>query len=101
MEIKDHDGLFADTPDEQRAWTSHGDAVLAAPEGFEVTAETPVCPDHRLREPENVDGTGCSSTRRCATPSTGMEILKNFLFEGAGARRSGRRPTSSQRRSRR
>ncbi|HEX2183840.1 MAG TPA: glutamine-hydrolyzing GMP synthase, partial [Rubrobacteraceae bacterium] len=42
--VKSHEGLFAGTPDEQKAWTSHGDAVFAVPEGFEVTAETPSVP---------------------------------------------------------
>ena len=29
--VKSHDGLFAGTPDEQKAWTSHGDAVFSVP----------------------------------------------------------------------
>ncbi|HJQ29812.1 MAG TPA: glutamine-hydrolyzing GMP synthase, partial [Rubrobacter sp.] len=42
--VKSQEGLFAGTPDEQKAWTSHGDAVFSVPEGFEVTAETPSVP---------------------------------------------------------
>src|SRR5919205_4648244 len=50
--VKNHDGLFAGTPDVQKAWTSHGDAVFSAPEGFRVTAETPSVPIIAFEEPE-------------------------------------------------
>jgi len=32
--------LFTGTPRHQRVWASHGDSILAAPPGFEVTAST-------------------------------------------------------------
>jgi GMP synthase (glutamine-hydrolysing) len=36
--------LLAGLPREQTVWMSHGDAVVAAPDGFEVTATTPQTP---------------------------------------------------------
>jgi GMP synthase (glutamine-hydrolysing) len=81
--IKEHGMLFADTPDEQRAWTSHGDAVLAVPEGFTVTAETPSVPIIAFEEP-NKGFFGVQFHPEVRHTEYGMEILKNFLFEACG-----------------
>ncbi|MBA3794335.1 MAG: glutamine-hydrolyzing GMP synthase [Rubrobacter sp.] len=85
--IKGHDGLFAGTPDEQKAWTSHGDAVFAAPEGFEVTAETPSVPIIAFEEPTLRGGRfGVQFHPEVRHTEYGMEILKNFLFEACGCK---------------
>ena len=81
--IKEHGMLFADTPDEQRAWTSHGDAVFAVPEGFETTAETPSVPIIAFEEPEK-GFFGVQFHPEVRHTEYGMEILKNFLFEACG-----------------
>ena len=83
--VKDHEGLFAGTPDEQKAWTSHGDAVLAAPEGFEVTAKTPSVPIIAFEEPE-AGRFGVQFHPEVRHTEYGMEILKNFLFEACGCK---------------
>ena len=83
IEIKNHDGLFAGTPDEQVAWTSHGDAVFAAPEGFRVTAETPSVPIIAFEDPEG-GRFGVQFHPEVRHTEYGMEVLKNFLFEGCG-----------------
>jgi GMP synthase (glutamine-hydrolysing) len=78
--ITDHDGIFAGTPEEQKAWTSHGDAVVSPPEGFVVTARTPSVPiiafenreDHRY---------GVQFHPEVRHTEYGDDILKNFLFE--------------------
>ncbi|RRD35370.1 glutamine-hydrolyzing GMP synthase [Leucobacter sp. OH2974_COT-288] len=45
MQLCDGAGaLFADQPETQNVWMSHGDAVQQAPEGFEVLASTAVTP---------------------------------------------------------
>jgi GMP synthase (glutamine-hydrolysing) len=83
--VKDHDALFAGTPDEQKAWTSHGDAVFAAPEGFRVTAETPSVPIIAFEEPEK-GRFGVQFHPEVRHTEYGMEILKNFLFEACGCK---------------
>jgi GMP synthase (glutamine-hydrolysing) len=83
LRIKEHGLLFAGTPDEQVAWTSHGDAVSAVPEGFTVTAETPSVPIIAFEEPEK-GFFGVQFHAEVRHTEYGMEILKNFLFESCG-----------------
>jgi GMP synthase (glutamine-hydrolysing) len=83
--VKDHDVLFAGTPDEQKAWTSHGDAVFAAPEGYRVTAETPSVPIIAFEEAE-AGRFGVQFHPEVRHTEYGMEILKNFLFEACGCK---------------
>ena len=83
--IKDHEGIFAGTPDEQKAWTSHGDAVFAPPEGFRVTAETPSVPIIAFEEPES-GRFGVQFHPEVRHTEYGTEILKNFLFEACGCK---------------
>ena len=85
LRIRSHDGLFAGTPDEQKAWTSHGDAVAAVPEGFEVTAETPSVPIIAFEEP-NRGRYGVQFHPEVRHTEYGLEILKNFLFEACGCK---------------
>src|SRR5215208_4200225 len=80
LRVKSHDGLFAGTPDEQKAWTSHGDAVFAAPEGFQITAETPSVPIIAFEEREK-GRYGVQFHPEVRHTDYGLEILKNFLFE--------------------
>src|SRR5215210_4611663 len=83
--VKDHDGLFAGTPDQQKAWTSHGDAVFAAPEGFEVIAETPSVPIIAFEE-RGKGRYGVQFHPEVRHTDYGLEILKNFLFEACQCR---------------
>jgi len=83
LHVKEHGVLFADTPDEQLAWTSHGDAVFAPPEGFIVTAETSSVPIIAFEEP-NKGFFGVQFHPEVGHTEYGMEILKNFLFEVCG-----------------
>ncbi|MBD0355389.1 MAG: glutamine-hydrolyzing GMP synthase [Rubrobacteraceae bacterium] len=80
LHVKSHEGLFAGTPDGQKAWTSHGDAVFSAPEGFSVTAETPTVPIIAFEENEK-GRYGVQFHPEVRHTDYGLEILKNFLFE--------------------
>jgi GMP synthase (glutamine-hydrolysing) len=83
LRVKEHGMLFAGTPDEQRAWTSHGDAVFAVPEGFAITAETPSVPIIAFEEPSK-SFFGVQFHPEVRHTEYGIEILKNFLFEACG-----------------
>ncbi len=83
--VKSQEGLFAGTPDEQKAWTSHGDAVLAAPEGFAVTAQTPSAPIIAFEEPD-AGRFGVQFHPEVRHTEYGMEVLKNFLYEACGCK---------------
>ncbi|QYJ17017.1 GMP synthase [glutamine-hydrolyzing] [Rubrobacter xylanophilus DSM 9941] len=83
LEVMEHGRLFSGTPDEQTVWTSHGDAVLAAPPGFRVTARTPSVPILAFEEPSR-GLYGVQFHPEVRHTEYGMEILKNFLFEACG-----------------
>jgi GMP synthase (glutamine-hydrolysing) len=54
-------------PREQSVWMSHGDAVTAAPAGFEVVARTDGTPVAAFEDHATGGSRGCSSTRRSCT----------------------------------
>ena len=79
--------LFANTPDHQKVWASHGDRILQEPPGFRVTATSPNAP---IAAFENRD-------RRCygiqfhpevTHTEAGAQLLKNFLFDIADCKPS-------------
>jgi GMP synthase (glutamine-hydrolysing) len=76
--------LLAGLPTEQTVWMSHGDAVVAAPAGFQVTAMTPQTPVAAF---ENVaQGLyGVQFHPEVLHTQHGMEILRRFLT-AAGCR---------------
>ncbi len=77
--------LFTDVPGEQEVWMSHGDSIVAAPEGFVVTAATSAVPVAALENRER-SIYGVQFHPEVAHTPRGQEILKAFLFEGAGCR---------------
>ena len=85
IHVKDDEGLFAGTPEEQVAWTSHGDAVLAPPPGFAVTAETPTVPIIAFEDRER-HRYGIQFHAEVKHTDHGVDILKNFLFEACEAK---------------
>jgi GMP synthase (glutamine-hydrolysing) len=75
--------LHSDLPDIQPVWMSHGDAVTAAPEGFEVVAVSAGAPvaafEHRGRRLAGVQ----YHPEVMHTPH-GQQVLSRFLHEFAG-----------------
>ena len=77
--------LFAGLPEEQSVWMSHRDFVSRAPEGFRVTATTEVTPVAAMEDPSR----GFYAVQfhpEVLHTEHGMEILRRFLYEGAGCR---------------
>jgi GMP synthase (glutamine-hydrolysing) len=77
--------LLAELPEQQTVWMSHGDAVVKAPPGFKVTANTPGSPVAAMEDPSR-NFYGVQFHPEVAHTPRGQEILKHFLYEGAGAR---------------
>ena len=79
LERAGHSQLLRGTPGEQTVWMSHRDAVQQVPDGFTVTARTPICA---------VAAMECAERRIYSTqfhPEVrhshyGMRMLENFLF---------------------
>ena len=75
--------LLAGSPESQKAWMSHGDAVHRAPEGFTVLATSPGAPvaafedtDRRLF--------GVQWHPEVKHSEHGQAVLEHFLYDGAG-----------------
>lgn len=77
--------LFAELPTEQDVWMSHGDSVVAAPPGFRVVAATAGSPVAAMEDPQRAVY-GVQFHPEVAHTVRGSEILKQFLYEVAGAR---------------
>lgn len=75
--------LLASQPDLQVCWMSHGDQVMEAPEGFKVLASTTTTPVAAF---ENVERRifGVQWHPEVKHSEQGQQVLKNFLYEGAG-----------------
>jgi GMP synthase (glutamine-hydrolysing) len=80
LTVSDGSGLFAELPETQDVWMSHGDAVVEAPPGFRVVASTPGSPvaamEHRERR-----SYGVQFHPEVAHTPRGTEIIKRFLFD--------------------
>ncbi len=77
--------LFAHLPPAQQVWMSHGDSVTAAPPGFVVTASTPSTPVAAF-EDLGRRLFGVQFHPEVVHTDRGMDVLRHFLFAGAGCR---------------
>ena len=79
------DALFEGVSEKTVCWMSHTDYIAQAPEGFKVTASTPVCP---------VAAMACPEKKFYATQfhpevmhtKEGTQMLKNFVINICGCR---------------
>jgi GMP synthase (glutamine-hydrolysing) len=76
--------LFRDLPAEQTVWMSHRDSVVAPPPGAEVTASSPSTPIAAF-EDAGRRLYGVQFHPEVVHTPHGQEILKNFLYDVAGA----------------
>ena len=77
--------LFKGLPDEQTVWMSHRDAVVAAPDGFMVTATTAESPVAAMEAPDR-GLYGVQFHPEVAHTPRGQEMLKHFLYDVCQAR---------------
>jgi len=76
--------LLKDTPADQTVWMSHRDTVVAAPEGATVVASSPATPVAAFESRER-SLYGVQFHPEVVHTPHGMDVLKNFLYEIAGA----------------
>ncbi|MBC1493378.1 glutamine-hydrolyzing GMP synthase [Listeria booriae] len=77
--------LFAGLPTDQIVWMSHGDLVVAEPEGFEVTATSTSCPIAAITN-ENRKMYGVQFHPEVRHSVHGNELLKNFALNICGCK---------------
>ena len=76
--------LFRDLPADQTVWMSHRDSVTAPPEGARVVGESPSTPVAAFEEPGR-KLYGVQFHPEVVHTPHGQDLLKNFLYEVAGA----------------
>jgi GMP synthase (glutamine-hydrolysing) len=79
--------LFADQPESQIVWMSHGDSITEAPPDFLVTARTPGTPAAAIEHRERVIY-GVQFHPEVMHTERGMDVLKGYLYDVAGCRPS-------------
>ncbi len=85
MAITEPSLLLKDLPPVSEVWMSHRDAVVEAPEGFGVTAETPGAAVAAMENPD-LDLYGVQFHPEVTHTPLGMEVLRRFLYGACGAR---------------
>ncbi len=83
LTVTKDDLLFKGLPKEIQVWMSHGDSVIAVPEGFVETAKTENCPVVAMCHPQR-GLYGVQFHPEVKHTVHGLDILKNFLFEICG-----------------
>ena len=83
LEVRSGGILLGDQPNVQVCWMSHGDQVVAAPEGFEVLASTKTTPVAAFESKER-QIFGVQWHPEVKHSPEGQKVLTNFLYNGAG-----------------
>ena len=83
LEVSSSGTLLAGQPSLQVCWMSHGDQVVAAPEGFDVLASTKTTPVAAF-ESKSKRIYGVQWHPEVKHSQQGQKVLTNFLYDGAG-----------------
>jgi len=82
--VKNHSGLFADTPAEQVVWMSHSYHITELPAGFTIDASSPSCPIAAASNVEK-DIYLLQYHPEVQHSEYGTQVLNNFVFNIAKA----------------
>ncbi len=83
VEVDRRSVLFRDVAEKTVCWMSHTDYIAQAPQGFSVTAHTPVCPVAAMEIPEK----GIYAVQfhpEVMHTVEGMKMLRNFVIDVCG-----------------
>lgn len=85
VSVKDKTGLLREVSDETTAWMSHTDYIETVPEGFKITASTPVCPVAAMENTEK-DLYAFQFHPEVTHSEEGMKMLSMFVYGPCGCR---------------
>lgn len=85
VEVDTHTILFKNVSSNTICWMSHTDYIEKAPEGFRITAHTPVCPVAAMQCPERMLYAVQFHPEVMHTQE-GMKMLSNFVFNVCGCK---------------
>ncbi|GAF22336.1 LOW QUALITY PROTEIN: GMP synthase [Bacillus sp. JCM 19047] len=80
LKVENQSDLFKGLPIEQTVWMSHGDKIIAPPEGFTVDGSNPSCPVAAMSD-ESRRFYGVQFHPEVRHSEFGNDLLKNFAFE--------------------
>ncbi|MBU8906360.1 glutamine-hydrolyzing GMP synthase [Desertibacillus haloalkaliphilus] len=80
IKVENQSKLFEGLPLEQSVWMSHGDLIVAPPEGFTVDATNPSCPVAAMSD-ESRGLYGVQFHPEVRHSQYGNELLENFAFK--------------------
>lgn len=81
--------LFGDVEEKTICWMSHTDYIAKAPEGFTISATTPVCPVAAMEMPEKKLYATQFHPEVLHTQE-GVKMLSNFVYKSAAAAVTGK-----------
>jgi GMP synthase (glutamine-hydrolysing) len=87
LQIKDPQGLFQGLNAQTTCWMSHGDSITSLPPGFQVTGTTDNTPIAAMADPRR-NLYGLQFHPEVEHTPKGRLILRNFVFDICGCRRS-------------
>ena len=83
VEVDNRSKLFEDVSPKTICWMSHTDYIAEAPEGFRVTAHTPVCPVAAMERPEK-NWYAVQFHPEVLHTQEGKKMLSNFVYKVCG-----------------
>jgi GMP synthase (glutamine-hydrolysing) len=83
LEIANHGRLLAGLPEQLNVWMSHGDSVVAAPDGFDALAATTGAPIAAFEDTAR-GLAGVQWHPEVLHSESGQQVLEHFLFDLAG-----------------